>query len=239
MSAWWTYRPSDWLMFSEHTYRRLFELYNAEAWPLHGLALLAGLGLLGVGLRLHGPRAPREGAGSAAASQAGPSDAAVRGALLLLALGWCAVAWAFHWQRFADIHTAAPWFAGAFVAEALLLAACAAWRQPRAQVLPRRAAVRSGLGVLLLALVGLPLSGLLAGRPVTQAEVFGLAPDPTALATLGVLLLLPRGAAWLWPIPVLWCLFSGLTLWTLQAPDAWLTPLAATLAVLAGCCWRR
>ena len=45
MSEWWTYRPSDFLLFSPRTYYRLFELYNAEVWPGHVLALALGLAL--------------------------------------------------------------------------------------------------------------------------------------------------------------------------------------------------
>ncbi|UUZ67893.1 hypothetical protein LP416_26320 [Polaromonas sp. P2-4] len=33
-----------------------------------------------------------------------------------------------------------------------------------------------------------PLAGLLASRPWTQAELFGITPEPTALASLGLLL---------------------------------------------------
>jgi hypothetical protein len=33
-----------------------------------------------------------------------------------------------------------------------------------------------------------PLAGLLAGHPWTQVELFGITPEPTALATLGLLL---------------------------------------------------
>ena len=31
MSEWWTYRPSDFLLFSARTYWRLFELHNAQS----------------------------------------------------------------------------------------------------------------------------------------------------------------------------------------------------------------
>jgi hypothetical protein len=59
-----------------------------------------------------------------------------------------------------------------------------------------------------------------------------MAPDPTALATLGVLLLAGGRPAWgLWPIPVAWCLVSGTTLWAMEAPDSALVPLVAMLAV--------
>ena len=57
-----------------------------------------------------------------------------------------------------------------------------------------------GLGWL-LAITGVvfyPLAGLLAGHPWTQAEVFGIAPEPTALASLIPTLALLVGAATLW-----------------------------------------
>lgn len=42
MSEWWTYSLRDFLLFSPHTYYRLFELYNQALWPLHLLALAIG-----------------------------------------------------------------------------------------------------------------------------------------------------------------------------------------------------
>jgi hypothetical protein len=123
------------------------------------------------------------------------------------------VAWAFHWQRFSHINWAASGYAAAFTIEAVLLIGFA-WR---AGFQGRRSPI--GWGVLLFALLIQPMVGVLFGRPWQQAEVFGLAPDPTVAATLGVLLLLGgRGWAWLlWPVPLLWCLVSGTTLWTMHA----------------------
>jgi hypothetical protein len=43
MSEWWTYRPEDFLLFSPRVYWRMFELHNTALWPLHVLALAAGL----------------------------------------------------------------------------------------------------------------------------------------------------------------------------------------------------
>ncbi|MHB1084922.1 MAG: hypothetical protein ACYCZA_08780 [Thiobacillus sp.] len=70
-----------------------------------------------------------------------------------------------------------------------------------------------------------------------QRAAIGLAPDPTALATLGVLLLTGTRRFWvLAPIPILWCLISGVTLWAMAAPDFFIAPglalLAALLAIL-------
>lgn len=67
------------------------------------------------------------------------------------------------------------------------------------------------------------------GRPAAQAEIFGLAPDPTAIACLGVLSVVAAGR-WrmtLAIIPLLWCALSAATLMTLGDPQAWV--LIATL----------
>ena len=228
MSEWWTYRPADFLMFAPRTYYRLFEIYNTEVWPGPLVVLALGLALLG--------------------SAARRTPAAARVAMLLLGATWLWVAWAFHWQRYATIHTAAPWFAAAFAAQGVLLLACggigARWR-----VRTRRDwRGRVGLGLLLFAQLAQPWLGVALGRPWRQAELFGLAPDPTVLGTLGLILLLQPGReagtarstpqfGWLlWSIPLLWCAISGVTLWTMQAPDAALMPGAALLAV--GAAWR-
>lgn len=59
-----------------------------------------------------------------------------------------------------------------------------------------------------------------------------MAPDPTALATLGVALLAGGRLSYaLYPIPVVWCLISGATLWAMEVPDFAIMPIAALLAV--------
>ena len=55
MSEWWTYRPSDFLMFAPRTYWRLFELHNEAWWPAQAIvSVLAALRLVGL-RRRHGP----------------------------------------------------------------------------------------------------------------------------------------------------------------------------------------
>ena len=62
--------------------------------------------------------------------------------------------------------------------------------------------------------------------------MFGIAPDPTAVATLGILLLgVERVHATLLVIPILWCAISGATLVAMESSDALVTPLAAGLVV--------
>lgn len=213
MSEWWTYGPRDLLMFSQQTYYRLFELYNLEWCPLQILALVLGAAVLALGWR--------------GGARAGRAIAA------LLALCWLWIAWGFHWQRYASINWAASYFALAFVAQALLLLWAGVVRGRLTPLPATRLQQRAGLGLLLFALLLFPLMGPLLGRSWTQAEVFGMAPDPTALATLGVLLLAGARPAWgLFPIPVAWCLLSGATLWTMESPDFAIVPLAALLALI-------
>lgn len=222
MSEWWTYSLRDLLLFSPQTYYRLFELYNLDWWPLHVLALALGAAVLLLWRR--------------------GSERAGRGIAAILALCWLWVAWGFHWQRYAAINLAAGYFAWAFAVQAVLVLWLGGVRGRLAPAPGSRLQQRAGLGLLLFALGLFPLMGPLLGRSWTQAEVFGMAPDPTALATLGVLLLAgTRPAWWLYPIPVAWCAISGATLWAMDMPDFAIVPLAALLAVglAAGGAWMR
>ena len=68
-------------------------------------------------------------------------------------------------------------------------------------------------------------AGLTQGRPWTQAESVGLFPDPTVVATLGLLLgWRPTAAPWagrlLWLLPLGWCVGSAATLSSLGQAEA-------------------
>ncbi|TIU26929.1 MAG: hypothetical protein E5W53_04985, partial [Mesorhizobium sp.] len=98
----------------------------------------------------------------------------------------------------------------------------------------RDIAARLGLLILAAGIVVYPLLPLLFGGPWASAEVFGIAPDPTAITTLGVLLAASGGPVpLLFAIPLLWLLLSGLTLHAMGDPQAWLPLLAAATTVAA------
>ncbi len=209
MSEWWTYSLQDFLLFSPRTYYRLFALYNEALWPAH--VVTAALGALCLAL------ARRGGA------------LGTRAVLVILAALWLWIAWAFHAERFATINWAATYYALAFALQAALLLWFALVRPPDGT----RAASPVAFAIALFAVLLQPAIGPLLGRDWHQAEVFGLAPDPTAVATLALLAMQARTPRLLMIIPTLWCIMTGLTLWTMEAPDALVTPLAGALALLA------
>ena len=212
MSEWWTYTLSDFLMFSPRTYYRLFELHNAAIWPAQVATVLVGLAIL---WRLRRPEASR-----------GRLIAA------LLSGCWLFVAGDFHLVGYAKINWAAVYFAAAFGLEAALLI----WTGVVRGALPfergSAASRRVGFWLFLFALLLEPSIGPLLGRSWRQVEVFGAAPDPTAVATLGVLALAAGRARWeLLAVPAIWCGITGATLLAMKAPDFCVPPAAGALAL--------
>lgn len=215
MSEWWTYRLSDFLLFSPRTYYRMIQHYNEAIWPLQLLTVVLGGVVVWALLREPGSKA--------------------RMAWLILALLWAWTGWAFVWHRYSRINWAAVYVLPLFAIQVFLLVR-AAWTGRDEVVRPSRAGSRE-LGVVLLiaAMVLYPAIAVLAGRDWRQAEVLGVAPDPTAIGTLGAALLAPGGPLRsLMIVPVLWCVLGGLTLWAMQSPEAWVPPLASLLAIGAG-----
>src|SRR5262249_46306534 len=73
---------------------------------------------------------------------------------------------------------------------------------------------------------------VLFGYPLDEQQ-----PDPTVVATLGVLIAADRTHWELLVVPLLWYAISGATLWAMQSPDAFLAPAAALLALVIAC-WK-
>jgi Family of unknown function (DUF6064) len=217
-----TYRPSDFLMFAPRTYWRLFELHNEAWWPLPLAMPLLGL----VGLVMLAWRG-RSGRGAMAWRWAAGS----------LAAAAAFVGGAFVIERYAAVNWAAQGLAWMWAALALLLATLAASGQvrPASDPLVRRVAVALGLAALLVH----PLLARMAGRPFMQAEVFGLAPDPTVIVVLAWLLACSVAAAtgpicWAWraawALSLALCASSAATLALLDEWQAGVPLLAAGVA---------
>jgi hypothetical protein len=209
MGAWSTYSLEDFVMFAPRVYWRQFELANEALWPLPVAGLLLGAAILALALR----------------------PTAWSGRFIGIALGivWLWVAWSFLWARYASINWAIAYVAPVFALQGLMLlfwapAFAGSGGEPRRDV---------GLGLCVYALALHPLVAMVAGRPIQAAEVFAIAPDPTAIATLGLVCMAEGRAAWpLMILPLLWCLASALTLYAMGAPEAFV-PLAAAVAAVA------
>jgi hypothetical protein len=173
MTEWWTYRLSDFLMFSPQVYWRLVARHNAAWWPAQWIALGA-VALLPLLLRSRATPLPRA-------------------ALGVLALAWAWVGWAFHWSLYSEIFLGARWAAFAGAAEALLLLAVACWPHPAAVARP---SLPAASWILLAAALLYPLLAPLTGHAWREAEAFGFMPEPTALATVGVLVGLAAWPRW-------------------------------------------
>jgi len=213
MAQWGTYSLEDFLLFQPRVYWRLFELNNEALWPLPIAALLLGAAILVMVLR--------------------PAPWSGRAIAMALGVAWIWVAWSFLWGRYATINWAIAYVAPLFALQGLLLIFWPAAARPRAGA--NQVASLIGLALYLYALFLHPLVALLAGRPIQAAEIFAIAPDPTAIATLGIVSMAQGRFAWLLlVIPILWCMGSALTLYAMAAPEA-LIPLAAALLAITAC----
>ncbi|HDZ48195.1 hypothetical protein LCGC14_0026590 [marine sediment metagenome] len=217
MNEWTSYQLQDFIPFTADVYFRLLERMGETFWPLHLLTLALGAAALLLALKHR-----------------------TRLACLLPAPLWAFVAVAFFIQRYAELNWAGGYVGYAFIAQAVLLVlmALTEWGMDNA---PRTThpPVVIGTAITLFGLIIMPLIAPLSGGSWYQAEVFGIHADPTALTTLGLVLITLRGFA-LWIaviIPALWLVVSGLTLQALNAMGA--AMLFAVLAIaLVGVVWK-
>lgn len=194
------------LAFTSEVYVSLLVQYNAAIWPAQPIA--AVLGVLAAMLARRGSRL----------------GAAILAALWL----WTGVAW--HYLSFATINFAAPAFALLFVVQGLLLLRAGEFRFLR----DRRG--WAGLAVMAFAMAGYPLLTLAVGRSWPEAAAFGVAPGPTVIFTLGLLLWARPRAPWrLLVIPLLWCAIGAAYAWLLGiSEDLALLPAALVALALRG-----
>lgn len=207
MSEWWTYSLTSFLLFSARTYYRLFELINADLWPLPIVTLALGAVVVFLIVR--------------------PTAWSGRAVAMILAALWLLVAWAYMLERYDPINFAAHYYAIGFALQAALLTWTGVIRNRFRFDLTRW----GGIALIVYAVALHPLIAPLSGRPWAQAETFGIAPDPTVMATLGVIVAAARPNWLLLIVPLLWCIISGLTLWAMESPEAPVSLLAAVASV--------
>jgi hypothetical protein len=190
----------------------MVERHNAAVWPLQIVTLGLGLGI--------------------AALLRGTGDRRRRVVSLTLAALWTWVAVSFVWARYAGINWAAEYLVWLFAVEVLLLGYIGGVRGQLGFHWRRDAAGALGIALFLSAVLVYPALAPVQGRGWGQAEVFGIAPDPTVIATLGLLLLSEGGPQWnLLVAPILWCLLSAATLFGLGSVEGWVLLSAVLLSV--------
>lgn len=220
MNEWDTYRLQDFVPFTAEVYLRLLERVGEGLWPLQVFALVVAGAVLWLSL-----------------------SGRVRIALILLAPWWVVTGWIFFFKYYVTLNWAGRYIGWLFIAEAAILLAIAFFGVGRAPSVssPKWQSVPVLLGVLiaLLGLIGIPVIAPWLGYSWYRAEVFGLHADPTAMLTLGVVLIaVKRAARWIATfIPLVWLLLSGMTLSVLGAGWGLGIFFAAAVGIL-GVLWR-
>lgn len=214
---WATYRPQDFLLFSADTYLQLFERQNLTLWPLGHVAALAGAAMIIIALTEHRRNVSRG-----------------RLVSLTVVVALISVACGYFWILFQPINFAARYYAIGFGLEALVVLYFGVIKgslfSGNVSGIPRVL----GLGLVTWGLALKPWLDYLGGRHLAGLEFFGIAPDPTAVTLIGLLLATTQtsgmhAAKLLLVLPALWCLISGLTLWGLQLAGS-----AALFTIVSG-----
>jgi hypothetical protein len=202
--------------FTTEQFFEVFARYNQAIFPWQILAVLAGV--LVVVLLWQNTRQ------------------ATAGVLVVLAAMWLVNGIGYHWLYFAPINPVARLFALVFVAQALLLI-WAALARPDLRLTPGRGLTSIlGLACIGFAIVIYPALGWLAGHRYPAVPMFGVAPCPTTIFTVGVLMQGQwREARWLLVIPGLWAAIGGSASVLLGVPQDMV--LVATLGLLVVIAW--
>lgn len=191
----------------------VFGQFNREAWPVQLILFALALGIMVLLVRM--PDSP----------------GAARAISVSMAAAWAWVGIGFHYLYFAPLNFAAPFYAAIFVLQALLLVWAGGREKPRYRW-HNGVSEWAGLALLLYALGIFPLIDWWLGHAWSDLRLFAMAPGPTALFTLGLLLLTAGPTPYyLLVIPVLWGVMQGVQAWWLGLPQDMVLPFASLLGV--------
>ena len=201
------------LPFDAEVLTALVEQYNRAIWPAQIAAILLALVALVLVVR------PVRGAGRLIG--------------LIVTSGWIFTGAVFHLQFFAPLNFAAPVYGWCFLAQAMLLLWTLVLRGGTSFRLTSGFATWAGLILAFLALVLMPLGEAGLGAGLSAVELPGLAPDPTVVFTLALLLMVNgRAPLHLIALPLLWSLVAAGTAWMLEAPGAMVLPAAGIIGTI-------
>ena len=188
------------LPFTVEQFLQVFERYNTAIWPAQVVAYAAAFAVLAMTV-LRSPIAGR-------------ATAAVLAALWLLnGLG-------YHLAFFREVNPAAAGFAAMFIVQAAFFLWQGVFNDCLRPAVRPTARTAAALLAVAYAMVVYPLAGYLLGRAYPAAPVFGVAPCPTTIFTLGMLLLVrPAAPAWLFAIPMAWSAIGASAAFALRVPE--------------------
>jgi Family of unknown function (DUF6064) len=199
--------------FTIEQFLGVFVAYNSAIWPAQILAYVLGLAAVAA---LWG-RWP-------IASQLIPA---------ILVLLWAMNGIGYHYLFFTTINPAATLFAGLFLIQAILFAASAVSAKVMRFETGRDFRSFAGASFIIYAMLVYPILGIWAGHGLMKGPVFGVAPCPTTIFTIGMLLLARgRWVAWLAIIPFLWSLVGLAAALQLGIPEDWGLPVAGLALIL-------
>jgi hypothetical protein len=190
------------LPFTAEQFFAVFEAWNRAVEPLPFIAYPFGIALLIAAI--------------AGGRNAGPLISVV------LALLWMIMGLGYHVTYFASINTAAYFFGALFVVQAGLLLNDARTGASIRFERRRRIDLRSGVGLLwaVYGLAGYSFASMAAGHAYPRVPVFGTAPCPTVIFTLGLLMMTRPPARWrLYVIPLIWSVIGGSAAILLAVPQ--------------------
>ena len=155
--------------FTREQFFELFVAYNAAIWPAEVVAYLLGI--------------------AAVLALVRPGRAAGQLISAILAILWLWTGLFYHMVYFARINPAAYVFGALFVAQAALFVLAGVSGSRLAFRSAQKPVKLLGAALIAYALVIYELLGLVAGHGLMQGPLFGVAPCPTVIFTLGVLVL--------------------------------------------------
>lgn len=198
------------LPFTTEDFFDVFARYNMAIWPAQILAYGLGLAVLVLALK------PVRGGDKIIAAT--------------LTFAWAGMGAGYHIVYFSAINPAAWLFGALFVAQAVSLAWVGVVRDGlRVRFVPDLAGW-FGLGLMAFAMAAYPLLGMAAGHAWPAVPMFGVAPCPTTIFTIGVLLLGGAGPMLL-AIPFLWALIGGTAAILLDVPQDVSLPVAGAVGL--------
>lgn len=158
-----------------------------------------------------------------------------RATFVLLSVQWLWVGIAHQAVMMADYNFMAPVYAGFWCLGSLSFAWAALKFCPDGVTLVSPPARWPAIGFMVLGLGLSPALVTLFGPSIAGLPWVGLAPDPTALFTAGVLMLMVPSWTWcLWTFPLLWMGVSALTAWLWMSAASWPVPMGIMMAFVGG-----